>query len=341
MPTPTPSGPAPVPAPSGRPAERPSGPARVLGIGDNVVDRYPDLGLMFPGGNAVNVAVHARRAGADAAYWGVTGDDTAGAVVRRALAAEGVDTGRVRTEGGPNAWAEIGLVGGDRVFKGSDDGVSVFALDEEELDALAGWDVVHTAYSGSLADQVPDMAARTRVSFDFSHHWNQPWAAPLYPHLHLAAFSASQLGTDEVAGLLRQAVRQGVRWALATRGGDGAVLTDGDSWWRQPPVATPAVDTLGAGDAFIGTLLAALAAGGDPRQGLARAAEAAARTCTAHGAFGHPAPLPAPGPEEPAPALGEDDPRGGPATRVEPSRAAAGEKGRTPSGRTARTGRNA
>ncbi|NSC19998.1 hypothetical protein FM076_01750 [Streptomyces albus subsp. chlorinus] len=301
----------PEPAPSGRPARHGDRP-RLLGIGDNVVDRYPDLGLMFPGGNAVNVAVHARRAGADAAYWGVTGNDPAGALVRRALAAEDVDTGRVRTADGPNAWAEIGLVGGDRVFKGSDDGVSVFSLDEQELEALAGWDVVHTAYSGSLVAQVPRIAARTRVSFDFSHHWHEPWAAPLLPHLFLAVFSASQMDPDAADRLLGEAVRQGARWALATRGSAGAVLTDGGSWWRQPAVATAAVDTLGAGDAFTGTLLAALAAGGGPRQGLARAAEAAARACTAHGGFGHAAPLPAEGP-------------GGPAEAVEPSRAAAGE----------------
>jgi fructoselysine 6-kinase len=32
-------------------------------VGDNVVDCYVDRGLMFPGGNSVNVAVHAARAG--------------------------------------------------------------------------------------------------------------------------------------------------------------------------------------------------------------------------------------------------------------------------------------
>ena len=40
---------------------------KVLGIGDNVVDKYLNLGLMFPGGNALNVAVFAHRYGADAA----------------------------------------------------------------------------------------------------------------------------------------------------------------------------------------------------------------------------------------------------------------------------------
>jgi len=37
---------------------------RLLGLGDNTVDTYVDQGWQYPGGNAVNVAVLARRLGA-------------------------------------------------------------------------------------------------------------------------------------------------------------------------------------------------------------------------------------------------------------------------------------
>ncbi len=50
---------------------------RLVAVGDNVVDCYPRLGLMFPGGNALGVAVHGRRSGAQAAYVGAVGDDAA------------------------------------------------------------------------------------------------------------------------------------------------------------------------------------------------------------------------------------------------------------------------
>ena len=62
---------------------------RILGAGDNVVDRYVDLGTLYPGGNALNVAVFAARFGAEAAYLGVVGDDEAGRLVRRSLIEEG------------------------------------------------------------------------------------------------------------------------------------------------------------------------------------------------------------------------------------------------------------
>jgi fructoselysine 6-kinase len=35
---------------------------RVIGVGDNAVDRYLDMGKMFPGGNTVNFSVYAKRA---------------------------------------------------------------------------------------------------------------------------------------------------------------------------------------------------------------------------------------------------------------------------------------
>ena len=59
---------------------------RVIGIGDNVCDKYEHLRLMFPGGQAANFAVYAGMLGAESAYMGVFGRDevaehvTAGAV---------------------------------------------------------------------------------------------------------------------------------------------------------------------------------------------------------------------------------------------------------------------
>ena len=44
---------------------------RVIGIGDNVCDKYEHLKTMFPGGQALNFSVYAKLLGADASYiWG-------------------------------------------------------------------------------------------------------------------------------------------------------------------------------------------------------------------------------------------------------------------------------
>ncbi len=140
--------------------------SRLATVGDNVIDVYPALGRAFPGGNTVNVAVAARRGGAQAAHVGAVGAGPDGAVVRAALAAEQVETTRMRVLDGPNAFSTIELVDGDRVFGPHDLGVSVFRLDAGDLAYPRQFWCVHTGDCSSTEDQLADLAAR--VSFDFS-----------------------------------------------------------------------------------------------------------------------------------------------------------------------------
>ena len=50
---------------------------RLLGIGDNVSDQYVHTNTMYPGGQALNVAVFARMQGAEAGFLGAFGNDAA------------------------------------------------------------------------------------------------------------------------------------------------------------------------------------------------------------------------------------------------------------------------
>jgi fructoselysine 6-kinase len=264
---------------------------RFLGAGDNVVDRYRDLGQMFPGGNALNVAVAAARAGVQAAYLGAVGTDRAGEVVLGGLRAEGVDISRVRVVDGPNAYADVTLVEGDRVFVGSGIGVSQFRLDEDDLAWARTFDLVHTGDCSMLEDQVADLAAVAPLAFDFSVHRDPAYLEPILPRLEVACFSASDLDEEAALDLLARAVARGPRLALATRGTAPALLHDGRQTWRQPVLAGTVVDTLGAGDSFIGRFLVGVIRGEDPAASLHAAATAAAVTCGSYGAFGHGSPL--------------------------------------------------
>ncbi|EJX54678.1 hypothetical protein [Enterococcus faecium] len=44
---------------------------KVLGLGDNVVDKYENLGIMYPGGNSLNFAVFAKKLGHESSFMGV------------------------------------------------------------------------------------------------------------------------------------------------------------------------------------------------------------------------------------------------------------------------------
>jgi hypothetical protein len=114
-------------------------PPRLLGLGDNTIDTYVSAGLQFPGGNAVNVAVMARRLGVRASYLGCWGDDAGGRILDEALAAEGVDLSHVRRiPGGETARARIAHENGDRRFVGARPGVRAnYALGDVDLDFIA------------------------------------------------------------------------------------------------------------------------------------------------------------------------------------------------------------
>ena len=260
---------------------------RVLGAGDNVADRYLHQAMLYPGGNALNVAVFAARLGARAAYLGVLGDDAAGRQILRALQAEHVDTSLTRVVHGPNATADVELRGNDRVFLRSDRTTALFDLDDGQLKAMTEYDVVHSGYAGSLLPRVPEIAERTRVSFDFGSRFRIEDAEPYLAHLHLASFSGGNLGEPDARALVRRVLDAGAEYALVTLGSKGALLGSADGIRHQQADRVNARDTLGAGDAFIAGVLVGLGTGREIRSTLVAASAQAAQVCQVDGAFEH------------------------------------------------------
>ena len=77
-----------------------------LGFGDNVVDRYEHIHTMYPGGNAVNFAVYAKKCGAArSAYMGIFGNDAAAEHVIASLEDEGIELDKCEQMIGENGAA--------------------------------------------------------------------------------------------------------------------------------------------------------------------------------------------------------------------------------------------
>ena len=265
---------------------------RVCGVGDNVVDRYFTQKLMFPGGNAVNFAVHARRSGAHAAYLGVIGTDGDGDLIRSSLQAEGVELERLRVETGPSAFATVHMDddGNNRKWGLCEKGVSVFRLDSADLEYLAGFDLVHTGETSRLDDQLAQVRDRVAISFDFSER-DLDYAAGVLPYLKAAAFSRGHASDDEVARVLAAAQSAGVELVTITQGARGATVSHKGQTLFAPSVPVDAVDTLGAGDAFVSRLVYRVLSGVSLGQAASDAAQYAALICGTRGAFGHARPI--------------------------------------------------
>ncbi|MER6948554.1 PfkB family carbohydrate kinase [Nonomuraea sp. NPDC000554] len=278
---------------------------RVLGFGDNIVDRFVDRGIDYPGGNSVNVAVYADRLGVEAAYLGVFGDDELGGFLRASIAAQGVSVGRCAVRRGETGVSTLRVDHGDRIFLGwNGGGVTVrqpLVLDGELLDYASSFDLVHSSVYSRSESELPKL--RTLVSFDLSSE--EEYRRPSYldsvcPHADLVLLSCSHLDEAATRALLAEAVRRGAGLALATRGVEGAIAHDGRSTVAAParPVEQDkVVDTMGCGDAFLAGFAVSLlrggwSAGARPSTSLIEralhdGADSAYEQCFVEGAFGH------------------------------------------------------
>lgn len=263
---------------------------RLLGLGDNTVDTYVDRGLQFPGGNAVNVAVQARRLGAETGYLGCIGSDEAGMLLGDALRQEGVDTARCRIRAGSNARAFIGHDGQDRRFLRSEPGVRAEwgTFDAEDRAYIAGFDLVHSSIYSELGDALPVVrSAARRLSYDFSERWTDANLAATLPAVDIAFLSHPFASDAECRALLERCIGWGAGMVVATRGEKGALALVAGSFHQQLASPATVVDTLGAGDGFIAACLLAILDGAGIAAALTAGAERAAQVCGYQGGFGH------------------------------------------------------
>ena len=101
----------------------------------------------------------------------------------------------------------------------------------------------------------------------------------------LRAIGAAGRGATSIEALARSVqASYGLAALCVTLGEQGAVLLCGDDIYRQRAYAVRVVDTLGCGDAFLATWLAAMLEPLDPAAALERAAAAAALVASSAGA---------------------------------------------------------
>jgi ribokinase len=256
-----------------------------------------------PGGKGANQAVAAARLGAAVRMLGCVGDDEFGRSLRAALEADAVGDDGVRTVPGvPTGLAMI------TVDEAGENIITVAPganreVGEAEIAAIgdAAADVL------VISAEVPVPAIRAALVAARGAALRVLNLAPAPPEAaELVASGVDWLVVNEseaaavlgrpVAGLAGAAraaadlAKAGARNAVVTAGAAGAAYrgpredADGpDGVLTVPGFQVPAVDTVGAGDTFVGALAAALAAGVPPREAVLAAAAAAAAAVTRPG----------------------------------------------------------
>ncbi len=278
---------------------------KFVGMGDNVVDRYVNQKLMFPGGNAVNFAVYAGKCGVDSAYLGVLADDREGRLIRDSLIALEVDvSGCSVLAGCATERCDVVLDEGDRKFVGSgwEEGKEhrSLKLSEKDVEYLRDFDVVHCGCYAEMEDEMRKLKGFHAVrTFDFS--WEEEFRSDEYlekvcPYVDIALFSGEKLNAEQ-ADKLQQKVRAlGTTYVLITNGTKGQILYDGKTAHTGVVKLITPIDTMGAGDSFFTAFVVSLMKSGWRKGSLAGqdavrkafeyAADFSAKTCLVEGSFG-------------------------------------------------------
>jgi len=251
-------------------------PPRALVVGEALVDvtRRADGSVAeHPGGSPLNVAVAMSRLGVDTTLASQVGDDRFGALVRAHLSASGVtlvDTGPP----GPTASATATL---------DADGAASYEFDigwdPAELPESSEFDLVHVGSIGAwmapgstaVADLARDAAGRRQaLSFDPNVRLSlsQGRDALRQQVLDIAGHSRFLKLSDEDAAalgagadpeeVLLELADMGPALLALTRGGQATVLRSGEHRVEVVAPRVTVVDTIGAGDSWMGALLTAL-----------------------------------------------------------------------------------
>ncbi|MDD7972804.1 ribokinase [Roseinatronobacter alkalisoli] len=286
---------------------------RIAVVGSNMVDlvtyvnRMPDRGetLEAPdfvlgfGGKGANQAVAAARLGAQVSMVTCVGDDIFGPRTRQNLSDHGIDVSHLRcVEGTPSGVAPIFVApDGENailIVKGANAHLSPADIDAAAA-TLKGCDAI------LLQLEVPLDTVYHAVAFGARHGVQTILnPAPADPELDLSRLDGldwfcpneselallSGMPTDTDAAVLaaaRSLIKRGIRNVIVTLGARGARLVTAEDAVQIAPVRVEAVDTTGAGDAFIGSFARFLSGGATPQQALERAARYAAHSITGRG----------------------------------------------------------
>jgi ribokinase len=259
-------------------------PSRVVVVGslnvDLVVsaDRLPRPGetllggsfAMHHGGKGANQAVAAARAGATVSMIGAVGADEHGRQALAALAAEAIDTSRVRVVDGEPTGAAVIVVGprGENQIAVAPGANATLALEPEdrrlvgeaevlltnhEIEAPAVLDALRAAADGDTLAILNPAPARALPAEVLAIG---PIIVPNEHELIVA------IGNDDTDAALDELAARNAGPIVVTQGPAGALLAQGDRRERfDGHPAVELVDTTGAGDTFCGVLAAWLAAG--------------------------------------------------------------------------------
>ncbi len=286
------------------------------------VDKLPQKGetvtggrfAVFAGGKGANQAVAAARAGGDVVMFGAVGDDSYGKERLEGLKAEGIDIGGVVVKSGIHSGVAEIIVdkngenviavapGANFEFSFSDVNISRARFPYGDLRGDGKSEVDVALFQNELRQVVTEKLIEKVYSLGYCVIWNiapafvNPPSPETLKYVHYLVCNEVELGglfgilhgesnSSNVEEIALELVRHYVKNIVVTLGSKGSILVKNDGTViRQDSYRVKPIDTVGAGDCFVGVFAASLAYGKELRDALKYSSAAAAVSVTREGA---------------------------------------------------------
>lgn len=248
----------------------------------------------FPGGKGANQAVAAARMGAAVSMIGRVGNDDYGQTLRQGAARDGIDTRFIETD--PREMTGIALItvdadGRNTIVVASGANLAITAQHVRAAGhAFSSAQVLVTQLESPLevVSEAVALAANSGIHVVLNPAPARPLGAELLSRVEFFIPNEGEAmqiaGTDTLDDAIQVLLDLGIKNLIITRGEQGVLLVTPEGRKDFPAHKVQAVDTVAAGDAFVGAFSTGIAEGLGVEEAIRLGNAAAAIAVTRHGA---------------------------------------------------------
>lgn len=230
---------------------------KTVSLCDYVYDIYKNIGISYPGGNAANVAVNASKLGCDSAFLGNLADDKYGKHMISIFHQYHIDISKCNKITNSSTKKCIqNIIDSERHFINvdiQDNWANIIQLQQQDIEYLQTFDVIFTSCNAKIADQMNKLyQINGVVVYDFGEkekYRTKEYFEQVVPFIDLAQFSMSGKSFEQIHLFV-----QTFGWdvpMLFTRGHEKPIFYIDGQYYFGKIHQVEAVDTMGAGDAYI------------------------------------------------------------------------------------------
>lgn len=290
--------------------------AKLLAIGNGTVDvlvkpineldfeidsHQLDSLVMSTGGDTMNVTVNMTRLGMDVDMMALVSDDTFGKTLTNRLEQVGAGTKRIKVVPGSKGSVTLVVINdaGDRTFYSLNGAINK-TISEEDIDFDCFGEYEFLLYNNAFV--LPNLLGKTAerifktakeagcitasdVSWDRAGKWLSDeglgLALPYIDYFMPSYVEAKAMtGSDNVEEMARVMLEKGAKNVVIKLGGDGCYFANAQESFYTGAYAIEAIDTTGAGDAFISGFMTGLMKGMSHKECCHLASAMGSNACT-------------------------------------------------------------